>query len=388
MKTNHRASLTKDALLCTIMTFLVAGLLYLVFVNVSILDPFEKAFKDFSFTDVFYAERFNETERNQNIVLVNIKHADRFKLAEAIDKISQQNPKVIGLDIIFKDQKLAFTDSMLKAELTQNKNIVTAYFYECDSIVKNHAYFNVAAKKEGFINLNFKGQNTVIRDFLGVNEEGEIQYAFTTQMALLSGEIEKNYAIQKLNEPIPINYIGNKDAFLNFDIEEILSSEDIPALKGAMVIMGYLGDENPEFDIEDKHFTPLNKSWIGRAVPDTYGTTIHANILNMLTKKQLIYKVSNIVVYAIAFMSCFLLILLSMKLYKKNSFVFDLTKKLVQLVFSVVILYLALLLLQNNVYINVLPILLFALLGIEVMDFYEHLVIYLNKKFGWKSQLL
>ena len=52
----YKSSLSKDALLCTIMTFVVAGLLYFIFINLTILDPFEKAFKDFKFTDIYYAE--------------------------------------------------------------------------------------------------------------------------------------------------------------------------------------------------------------------------------------------------------------------------------------------------------------------------------------------
>jgi len=77
-----------------------------------------------------------------------------------------------------------------------------------------------------------------------------------------------------------------------------------------------------------------------------------------------------------------------MKLYKHNSFVFDITEKMMQLVLSVVFLYLALLSLQANIYVSVVPIILLCLLGIEMIDYYEHLVKYLNKKFKWESHLL
>mgnify|MGYP000170553945 CR=1 FL=1 len=305
MKWSTNKLLYRDALLCTVMTFIVAGLLYFAFVNLSILDPFEKAFKDFKFTDIFYSKRLNKEQQNDKIVLVNIKHVDRFQLAQAVTKVAEHKPKAIGLDIIFKDRKLEFTDSILKRVLQDNKNIITAYYHENDSIVYSHDYFRFKDEKKGYINLNLKGQNTVIREFIGVKGKDDKEYAFAVQLALEAGYIDENYASKELKKPIPINYIGNKHAFLNFDIDEIASSEAIPALKDAVVILGYFGDGNGNLDIEDRHFTPLNEEWVGRAVPDTYGVVVHANILNMLSRQNLIYRVTVFSTYLIAFILCF-----------------------------------------------------------------------------------
>jgi CHASE2 domain-containing sensor protein len=366
----------------------MAGLLYFLFINISILAPFEKAFKDFKFTDVFYAERFNNEDRSDKIVLINIKHASRFEIANAIEKLALQKPKAIGLDIIFKEKKSKFTDSILKNVLTKHKNIVTSYYHDNDSLVKNNNYFNNKHAIEGYINLNLENQNTVIRDFIGVKDNENNELAFATQLALTSGVVSLDYVKKELNSPIPINYIGNEDIFLNFDIEDINNSEEIPAIKESIVILGYLGDDNAQFDIEDKHFTPLNKTWVGRAVPDTYGAVIHANILNMLMEQNLIYRVPSYVTYILAFAFTFIILLLVLKLYKKNSLVFDLAEKGIQLFLPVVLLYVAFLILQFNIYINILPIILLPVFGIEMINLYEHLVIYLNKKFKWESQLL
>ena len=388
MKNKNKVSLKKDALLYTIFTFLIAGLLYILFVNISILHPFGKAFEDFNFTDVFYAERFNDEERNEKIVLVNVKHASRFKIAEAIDKLAAQKPKAIGLDIVFKEKKLHYTDSLLKNVLLKHDNIVTSFYHDNDSLVKNNNYFNNKDAIEGYINLNLENRKTVIRDFIGIKGSENNELSFATQLALTSGYITMDYVKKELNHPVPINYIGNKDIFLNFDIEDIINSEKIPAIKESIVIMGYLGDDNDPFDIEDKHFTPLNKTWVGKAIPDTYGAVIHANILNMMMKKNLIYRLPTLVTYIIAFAFTYIIMLLVLKLFKKNSLVFDLTEKVIQLLISIVLLYLALLILQFNIHINIFPIILLPILGIEMIDLYEHLVIYLNKKFKWKSQLL
>jgi len=389
MKIGADKFLLRDALLCTILTFIVAGVLYFSFVNLSILDPFEKAFKDFKLTDIYYSERMHDEKRNNKIVLVNIKHANRFQIAQAIEKINTQNPSVIGLDIIFKDRKSEFIDSVLKSSIISSKNLVTAYFHQNDSIVNNHDYFKFDGEKKGYINLNLEGQNTVVRDFLGVKVNvANDEYAFATQLSLNAGYMDKDYAKNELKKPIPINYIGNKDIFLNFDIEDVLNTDKIPAFKDAVVILGYLGDGNENFDIEDKHFTPLNSEWVGRAVPDTFGVIIHANILNMLSKQNLIYRISEFTTYLLSFLLCFFTVLFSMKLYIKNSLVFDISEKLIQLVISIVLVYLALRLMQVNIYISVTPLILLSVLGIEMIDYYEHLVKYLNKRFKWESRLL
>jgi len=90
----------------------------------------------------------------------------------------------------------------------------------------------------------------------------------------------------------------------------------------------------------------------------------------------------------LSFIVCFLTILLSIKLYIKSSFVFDVSEKLIQLILSIVLVYLGLALLQANIYLSVVPVILLSIIGIEMIDYYEYLVKYLNKKFKWESRLL
>lgn len=380
--------LQRDAFLCTVLTFIVAAIIYGVFVNLSFLDPFEKAFKDFYFTDIFYSKKFKEAERNDKIILVNVKHADRFTIANAIQKVSDLSPKVIGLDMIFKERRMAFTDSILNSVLTNNDNIVTSYYRDGDSLVTNEPYFKSRPEKAGYINLNLEGQNSVIRDFVGVKEQEELSYSFATQLAIHSGLLDKEFADKKLTHRLPINYIGNKEAFLSFDIDDVVSEEDIPAFKDAIVIFGYLGDGDDAFDIEDKHFTPLNSAWVGRSVPDTFGVTIHANVVHMLTKGQFIKRAPKFIIYILSFFICYLVILLGMKIYKRSNLAYDLTLKIIQLVVSIVLLYLALVLLKSNLYVNTAPILILSVLGIEMIDYYVYLISYLNKKYQWQSYIL
>lgn len=387
MISEKKKLLWRDSFLCTILTLLVSGILLLIFVNVNILDPFYRAFKDFSFTDIYYSKIYKTYKIDKDIIIVNIQHADRFTIAQAIEKIQKQNPKVIGLDAIFKEQKEVFTDSVLKSTLNKHNNIVTSYYFENDTLIKNHDYFRNEKPVEGFINVNFDNRDKVIRSFRGYKTP-ENKFSFATQVALKSGKLS-DFDSKKLNEGIPINYFGNLNAFLIFDIEELLELESIPSMRNKIVLLGYLGTPtgNP-FDIEDKHFTPLNESFAGKSTPDMYGVLVHANIIKMLTSGNFITKVPDFIVYLIAIICCFFLTMFGMRFYKRSTLAFDVLIKLYQLSISIVLLYLALLLLKVNIYLSVTPILVLILFGLEMIDFYAYLLDYLKKRYQWKSYLL
>lgn len=380
--------LWRDSFLCTLLTLVVSGIFLLIFLNLNVLDPFYKAFKDFSFTDLYYS-KLNENQKiDTNIIMVNIGHSDRFTIAQTIEKVQEQNPKVIGLDAIFKDRKMAFTDSILKSVLDKYDNIVTSYYFDEDSIVSNHEFFKTQNTIEGYININDAKGNVVIRDFIGLKPETD-KLSFAAQIAIQSEKLSAKDS-KKLNERIPINYFGNLDSFLTFDIDEILESESIPAIENSIVLFGYLGSPmgNP-FDVEDKHFTPLNETFVGRSTPDMFGLIIHANIINMLTNGTFINKVSKVMIYFLALICCFFSIMFGMRFYKKSTLAYDILIKLVQLVISVVLLYLALFLLKHyNVYIFIAPILILTVFGLEMIDFYVYLLDYLKKRFKWQSYLL
>lgn len=379
--------LWRDSFLCTLLTFIVSGILLFVFLNISVLDPFYKAFKDFRFTDIYYSKIYTNNSVEKDIIIVNVKQSDRFTIAQAIEKVQQQNPKAIGIDAIFKEPKNTFTDSILKAVLNKYDNIITAYYFEGDSLITNHNYFKTNNENQGFINVNFNNEDKVIRDFLGIKKP-ENKLSFATQVALKAGKLSKK-DVETLSEGIPINYFGNLDAFLTFDIDELLDLETIPSITNAIVLFGYLGTPTGNaFDIEDKHFTPLNETFVGKSTPDMFGVLIHANIIKMLTTNNFISKVPKTIVYLLAFICTFFIIMFGMKLYKKSELLYDIIIKLIQLIISIALLYLALLLLKQNIYIYITPILVLTIFSLEMIDFYLYLLDFLKKRFKWQSYLL
>ena len=390
MSKAKRNLLWRDAFLCTCLTSAVTLFFYFLFVNVSFLDPFEKAFEDFSFNDLYYSEGFYEPVTTKEIVLVNVKQAGRFELAQAIQQVAQANPKVIGIDLVFRDLKEPYADSLLR-EALQLPRVVTAFYSDDTAIVTNHDYFRGADAREGFVNLDQPDGGRVIREFTGMrNGEGGMEWSFPARLAALADEGEAGKVdVQLLFHPKPIDYqIGNQQ-FLTLDIDEVLQSESLPVVENAVVIFGYLGTPtgNPN-DIEDKHFTPMNPAIAGRSAPDMYGVEIHGNITYMLLHNRFLMGIPTWVVYLVAFLCCMLSIKGAMQLYVRNEFWFDILAKVIQLSLSVILVYLTLLLLKSGIHVRITPVLILVLLGFEMIGYYEYLVVYLKKRYSWESYLL
>ena len=101
-----------------------------------------------------------------------------------------------------------------------------------------------------------------------------------------------------------------------------------------------------------------------------------------------IKKVPKPLVYLLAIICTFFITLFGMRLYKRSSLAYDILIKVIQFIISIVLIYLALLLLKLNIYIFITPILLLTLFGLEMIDFYVYLIDYLKKRFKWESYLL
>lgn len=375
----EKGKLLKISFFSTLFSSIIALFFYLIAVNISALDPFEKAFQDFSFTDIYYSKKFYKPEFTSNIIIVNIEHHDRAMIALGIEKISAHNPAVIGVDIVFREQREPETDLILKKALF-NPSVVSAYYVEDGKIIGHHTYFDNSSSISGFINLDGDEQEGVIRDFLGVQGNN---YAFPVQVAIKAGAISAEVVDEKLSENLPIRYTGNAENFLTFNLDEILASDSIPALSNSIVLMGYLGQN--KFDIEDKHFTPLNSKYVGKSIPDMHGVVIHANIIRMLTQDKLLMKIPKSLSYIAAFLNCWFLTFLTMQLYKKTPFLSDVMVKVFQLLIVIITVYFALIMLNWNAFLWITPILVLTILGLELIPFYYYLTEFLSKKFPWKS---
>lgn len=381
--------LHKDAFFCMLFSFIIIGLASLVILNLSIFNPFTNAFKDFSFLDIYYSEKMGEPYPvNQNIILVNVEHRDRFELAELLSILQKQQPKTIGVDLIFKEQREAYSDSLLKIQLGK-ANVINSYAYVSNNLVKNNSFFLAQENTSGFSNINFDRDEGVIRNVQLQKKKTE-EFAFSTAIAknaLSENDFEK--LKRKFKNKQRIKFFGNQHHFLTYSFDEVLEKENHPLMKGKIIMLGYLGVPlNSPFDVEDKHFTPLNEVAVGKSIPDMNGVVIQATILEMLLNNDFITDVPLLILIILTILLSYLSLLYFLRLNKRKRIRYMITKKIAQLLFTVIFLYVALYLLQFDIYLNATPIIAIVLLSVECIAIYVLALKFIKSKLKWKSYIL
>jgi len=387
---NKMLLLMKDSFFGTVFSFTIIFLLSFILLNFSFLNPLKKAIKDFSFLDVYYSENFNPSKTvNTDIVIINIEHRDRFELAQLLEIIKTEDPKVIGVDIIFKEKKEAFIDSMLSKALQSDK-IITSILIENDEVISSDSFFK-NENEPGFINFNFNSKTDVIREFSSVTTHNDAVYkSFPTRvMRAFSEEKWKEYNYDsKLTHDNSIKFHGDYETFLTFGFDEFMANPDKAIVKNKIVLLGYIGTPTGNvYDIEDKHFTPINKVTAGKSNPDMFGIVLHANIVNILLKNDFMFRVSNLWLGIIAFITTFFSFMYIIYMDKKYKISYKSRKKLYLWVFSILFMWLTFLLFKWGIILKTAPIIAVTVLSCSFKKFYKFTVRYIQTKISWKSYL-
>lgn len=383
--------LFSDTLKCMVFSGIVLLFLFGLtrLINFGAFDLYRLAFKEFSFLDTFYAERFapNDTTKNDDIVLVNVGHLNRGEIAEVMEKVQNSKPKIIGLDVIFDHQKSDAADKRLWQSL-QPENVVAAFAFQNRQLLKNHPVLGVFRHKLGYANFNFDSYNSVIRNFQAKKTyEGQAYHSFGLRVAQNFIGLKENIEWSDMDtKSVPINYSGGKERYLTFDAATLLNTESLPELKDKIVLIGYLGTPMGSiYDIEDKHFTPLNQEFLGKSIPDTFGIVVHANIIEMLISSKMHRLVPSWLIFLIGLVLTFISLAFFIKLNSKSLATYMFTRKLTQLGFTILFIGLALWLLSQNIYLKVTVIIWYVVLSIECIWAYKVFSNYTKTKFGWKS---
>ena len=117
---------------------------------------------------------------------------------------------------------------------------------------------------------------------------------------------------------------------------------DLSIIKNKIVILGFIGNTlNEKYSIEDKYFTPLNKEFVGKSLPDMYGCIIHANILSTILSENYINKSSSWSAWLMAFIISYLFTSIFFYWYKSKAELFDLYIQLILLIGTIVFLWLS-----------------------------------------------
>ncbi len=335
-----------EYLLLNLFIFGCVSLLSLAILNFSFFDPFTEAFRDFALTDLYYTKVKDHNQIYKGpVVLVNVEDKDRTQISFLLQQIQKGKPKAVALDIVFK-QRINQQDSLLKKEFAGNNNYVFGYIADFENerqTVYTNSFFT--SQRDGYTNM--VGENieySTIRHY----------YPFYNNKNALTSAIIKKYdstlyqkLLQRKNRKTEIHYTGNLSNFSYYDFDEVTNPDfDASVFKNKIVLLGYLG--MPKVNAgnrqdEDKFFTPLNSRLSGRSFPDMYGCVIHANILRMVLDNDYIKVFPKWKVFLVSFLIIWLIVPLMCGLFFKGDLWFNSVGTLVQLVGSILIVFISIL---------------------------------------------
>lgn len=383
----------RDTILATLSVFAVIWLLSLIPLNTGILNPFKTALKDLDFNDIAYAalNKNEGTPFDNRIIIVNIGNADRIGLAGMIEKIRAAKPKVIGLDVVFHAAQEPIPDSLLRNMIQTTPNLVIASYINWkdknnnEQEKENTGYFGAVSNNRGYA--NFIGEDGgTIRTF-SPSEQINGKKCLSFPIAILS--IADQQLVTKLEkrkkEFEVINYSRKEEQYMIIDGTALLEDNIAPDfLKNKIVLMGYI---NPDpFNVEDKHFTPMNPNFAGKAIPDMNGIVIHANILSMILDGKYIGEIPVWLFWIITILIAWLHVALFMRYYIEEHIWFHLVAKLAQIFFAVLSVYIGIMFFKwFNLKIDTKISLIVIILAIDVIYFYEALAVWLHTRFGFHT---
>lgn len=353
-------------------TFFIVGLMAFLssvstFKVFDLFDPIGDAFADMEFTDIYFSQLLDDPVADENVVLVNVGLEPRAGIAVLIDSISKYDPAVIGVDLFFDYMhEDTLGDLMLMEAFGRVENLVLVTKLsqtfgntnpdEYDSIEWSHPMFTWNATP-AFANLitdaDVQEDLKMCREFFPQFEttDGVNHLAFSVKMATYMDSVKAQNFLDRGNEVEVINYRGNVldygatkfgNKYFALDVWDVYSGNFIPdIIKDKVVIFCFLGEElGDRENFEDKFFTPLNETYIGRAFPDMYGGVIHANIVSMILNEDYIFYLKEWQKYLIGFIGLFLNIMVFSWVYKKLPKWYDGITKIIQLIEFVGLIYL------------------------------------------------
>lgn len=217
-------------------TLIPTALLIYVPMQFSFLDPVTIALENFSLTDLYQKFMINENLRKSNeIYVLDITHVKgRGNIAEVIRELDKVNPKVMGLDILFRQysDSLSEEDLVLKQTINKlNNTLIYGYRFVSDDGGTDYSYF----MPEDHKNLYAGYTNTTI-----ANKHAELLRTFTLSMKMQDSiydsfifKIAKLYnpSVKRTTKALNTNYT-------NTSITVVSPHEISSLLSGKIVLIG------------------------------------------------------------------------------------------------------------------------------------------------------
>lgn len=383
--------LFRDAFFSTLLSLVCFSAISSLIFSTSYFNPLLHGVKDFSFLDAYYQANFSQKGQiDSNLVLINIGNFERREIAQLLDTLGAHDPEVIGVDIIFEETENSAAEIELRQSLARNKAIGSYIYMIEDSAPENHVA--PAGMKRGYVNLTANDATGVIRGFEGmIADRNGMSFAFAGQLVrqFKNGAFWLEHRLdQKLKKQRRIKYYGHYSYFESYDAQEVLSSDFTESFKGKLVLVGYAGYPTGDpFDVEDKHFTPLNTNPLGKGIPDMYGLTIHANITNMLLKGDFFWELGIWGQALLIFLCAYLASLYFIWLDRRLKISYRTVRKFVLFVFAMFLVGCCLWAFGKNIAVEPTLVVIITIFSAGFVKYYKHLVRYIKTKRKFKSYI-
>lgn len=341
------------------------------FLNFSIFDPISDAFADVEISDVIFSQLDKNSEyrtvvngklqADKDIVIVNVGNYNRGQIALQIKRLSEFNPAVIGVDVIFYLPSTPERDSLLLDAVKSHPSVVLAIkgngFDEhkktfSEWLTPNDSVMKYASG--GFVNLPVEMQGEshnafrVCRRFVPFIKDSLHQTleSFATLIAARYRPEAVQRLIQRGNETEDINYLGNicyfhpKPRFTAIEADSIFSENfDGNLVRGKIVLLGFLGQTLDDSNGEDRFYTPLNPRYIGKTNPDMYGVVVHANIISMILNNKYINNMPGWLEHLTGILLVLLTFAATRSVYNNFEVWYDGISKIIVLVVTMLVLF-------------------------------------------------
>ena len=345
-------------------------------------DPISQALQEFELTDYVFSKLREPPLPDDRIVLVNI-GPSRAAVAEQLRIISKHKPKVIGIDSFFNCEggmydtlncpqlldtlgnlmlgnaiqeagNVVMVSRLLQSDSLYNAGTIDMY----DSIEKSDPIYSDFSKN-AFANLptgaTYQEDVKVCRNLIPrMIINGKVEYAFSVRIAMMYDSVKTMKFLRRNNNEEVINFRGNfeipdvkiknlresmiatseyRTLCYAIDWRDLMQGNYLPSMfENSIVMIGFLGDYFGDPAWEDKFFTPLNTKVAGRANPDMFGLVVHANATAMIINEDYVNELAEWQKYSIAFIVCFLNVMLFSWVDKKFPVLFDGFSVVLQLV--------------------------------------------------------
>ena len=347
-----------DYVFCTLFIYLFIAFLTWVPAKFEFLSPLEEALEDFKITDLAFSQLNYAAgvPADTNLVLVNIGKLNRRGITAQLQRINEAEPAVVAIDAFFRFPKQAGEDSLLTRTFRDTKNLVlvskvNSYNQQTHlfDTLETSAPWLTRYAVTGFSNFITEGSGQekyrTCRSFPTIagmsNQKQEV--AFPLQVVRYYDPEAADYFLKVADQTEDINFKRTQGKYFSLDAMQVLNPDiDISFLKGKIVLMGYMGESFGSRSWEDKFYTPLNEKYAGKTIPDMFGVVAHANIISMILEKDYIDEPPPWFTFLLGVVLCYINVVFFYRIHNKLPTWYDAVTKTIQLVETVLIIFIIL----------------------------------------------